>query len=180
MRNLIVLTGLVLLSAYAWGQVNDESSSVKKMELMQRHIEALEEQNRLLKSQAKSIALMENATKPGNSEEPLKDVTDARSKAHFYSEFYVPGRANLRDVKQSILDAGLRNNWEVINSSDNLVVLHLKHKDHDSTLYLEFDIEKITLYSNSYQKLKKSGWWKVQDPDGWIFTLQELIGESFE
>jgi len=176
----LLIISLALLSTYTFGQVNDERATEKQLELMQRHIEALEEQNQLLKGKLESFSKSYNHSQPGISKRSSADRTEIRSKAHFYSEFYVPSDSNLRDIQQSILEAGLRQQWEVVDSSANLVVLHLKRKDHDSTLYFEYDNEKISLYSDSYQIIRQSGWRKVQDPDGWIFTLQELIGERFE
>ena len=137
---------------------------------MQRHIEALEEQNRLLRLQVESTTQSENTSKLGATEKLLEGASETKPEVHYYSEFYVPVHSDLRDIKQSIVDAGLHKKWAVIESSDSLVVLHLKHRDFDTTLYFEFDIEKIVLYSDSLAKIKPSGWWKPKIPmDGFIF-----------
>jgi len=82
----------------------------------------------------------------------------------------------LKDIEQTIVTAGLGRKWQIMSTSDNMVVLHLRHRKYDSTLYFTFDTEKIVIFSDSYA-VRKGDKRVPKDPKGWIKNLEQDINE---
>jgi hypothetical protein len=85
----------------------------------------------------------------------------------------VPAGLTSSDIKRGILEAAVREEWTVVRSDDQKIVLHRSQRLWNSTLTLVYSAEAIAVYSNT----TKSG--RPNFPGSWIETLGERISEVY-
>lgn len=84
---------------------------------------------------------------------------------------------SLEDARQVVLRTVLNRGWEIVEEDENagILVVNLVHRRHDSTLYLVYTTDSLTIHSDSW-RINRSGDRTGRDhPSGWIGNIEKDV-----
>lgn len=106
-----------------------------------------------------------------------EEATEEAEGPNLVATIVIPESVNSAATNRIIQRAALGREWTIVSKTPNSVVINLIHRGYNATLTFKHDSNHITVYSDSYQTLKRLGRETVRktDPDGWISNLEKDI-----
>lgn len=84
---------------------------------------------------------------------------------------------NLDDARQVIVRTLTNRRWQIVEEDKDagVIVANLVHRRHDSTLYLVYSTDNLTIYSDSWRINRSRERTGRDHPTGWIENIEKDV-----
>ncbi|MCC5835268.1 MAG: hypothetical protein JJU20_11075 [Opitutales bacterium] len=106
-----------------------------------------------------------------DNEEEIEILGDKVASIELYPDL------SMEEARQVIVKTVLNRSWAIVEEDEEagIVVVNLVHRRHDSTLYLVYTTDSLTIHSDSW-RINRSGERMRRDhPSGWINNIEKDV-----